>query len=343
MIIDLKKFILQEKPFWNELEAILSSLKREPDRRLAFKQVKRFHYLYQRTSADLGKLITFSAEPEMHRYLESLVGRAYGEIHEPTHRPYRFSPKEWFFNTFPRTFRRHISAFYLALAVTFAGTIFGGLIITFDPDAKRDILPFGHGIVDPSKRVIHEESVENDRLKNAKTHFSSYLITHNTRVSIFSMALGMTWGIGTVILLFYNGLILGAICLDYILSGETIFLLGWLLPHGAIEIPAILLASQAGFILAGALIGWGEKPMSLRMRLRNSAMDIVTLIAGVAIMLVWAGIIEAFFSQYHEPIIPYGIKIGFGVLEMVFLIAFLSKSGRKKEDVLRGCPAPTAW
>ena len=32
---------------------------------------------------------------------------------------------------------------------------------------------------------------------------------------------------------------------DYILAGESVFLLGWLLPHGAIEIPAILLAGQA--------------------------------------------------------------------------------------------------
>jgi uncharacterized membrane protein SpoIIM required for sporulation len=103
--------------------------------------------------------------------------------------------------------------------------------------------------------------------------------------------------------------------------------LGWLLPHGAIEIPAILLAGQAGLILASALIGWG-KPLSLRMRLRKISADLVTLIFGVAVMLVWAGIIEAFFSQYHEPVIPYAAKIGFGILELILLTLFLSKSGK---------------
>ena len=58
----------------------------------------------------------------------------------------------------------------------------------------------------------------------------------------------------------------------------------------------------------------------------------MTLILGVALMLVWAGIIEAFFSQYHEPIISYEIKIVFGIVEIVLLSLFLGKSGRKSGD-----------
>jgi len=47
----------------------------------------------------------------------------------------------------------------------------------------------------------------------------------------------MTCGLGTIILLFYNGVILGAVVVDYILAGQATFLLGWLLPHGSFEIP----------------------------------------------------------------------------------------------------------
>ena len=42
----------------------------------------------------------------------------------------------------------------------------------------------------------------------------------------------MTWGVGTIIMLFYNGVILGAVAVDYIRAGQTKFLLGWLMPHG---------------------------------------------------------------------------------------------------------------
>ena len=68
------------------------------------------------------------------------------------------------------------------------------------------------------------------------------------------------------------------------------------------------------------------------MRLRKISADLVTLIIGVALMLVWAGIIEAFFSQYHEPVLPYEIKIGFGVLELILLTLFLGKSGTRNVE-----------
>ena len=52
---------------------------------------------------------------------------------------------------------------------------------------------------------------------------------------------------------------------------------------------------------------------------------------GAAVMLVWAGIVEAFFSQYHAPVLPYSVKITFGSIELVLLFAFLFRSGRAKE------------
>ena len=82
MIIDLKKFISEERDYWSELEDILHVVENKPEHRMDLDQVKRFHYLYQRTSTDLVKIMTFSSEPEIRRYLESLVGRAFAEIHE---------------------------------------------------------------------------------------------------------------------------------------------------------------------------------------------------------------------------------------------------------------------
>ena len=328
MIIDLQKFIAEEKPLWNELQAVLDKLEKRPELKLSLSSLKRFHYLYQRASGDLAKIKTFSAEPNTRQYLESLVARAFGEIHETREKPHRMALLHWFFSTFPQTFRKHIRAFWICLAAMLVGGAFGGFVIMTDPASKEVLMPFSHLHGDPSERVAKEEAADKDRLEGAKTSFSSYLMTHNTKVSIFTLALGMTWGIGTLILLFYNGVILGAVVLDYILAGETAFLLGWLLPHGAIEIPAIILAGQAGLVLASALIGWGQS-ISLKMRLRKISGDLVTLIFGVAVMLIWAGIVEAFFSQYHEPILPYEVKIGFGVLELVLLVLFLSKSGRR--------------
>lgn len=332
MIIDLERFIEEEKKYWTELESVLDKLDRDPLKKMDLSEIKRFHYLYQRTSSDLARVMGLSAETEIRRYLESLVGHAYAEVHELREKSRRFSPLHWFFEVFPQTVRQHMRAFVLALGITAFGFAIGGVAISIDKEAKSVILPFSHLQVDPSERVAYEEKTGaiKDRLTGKKATFSAFLMTHNTRVSLFTFAMGFTWGIGTVILLFYNGIVLGAVALDFIHAGQSAFLLGWLLPHGAIEIPAIILAGQAGFILAGALIGWGRR-ISFKKRLRAVAPELVTLLCGLAMMLVWAGIVEAFFSQYHEPVIPYDAKIIFGAIELIALILFFGFSGKSKE------------
>jgi uncharacterized membrane protein SpoIIM required for sporulation len=329
MIVDLQRFIANERPFWAALEKMLGRLEAEADLRMTLEQLQLFHRLYEHAAADLAKISTFSSEPETRRYLEHLVARAYGEIHETREKQRRIFPLQWFFQTLPQTFRRHVRAFQLSLAITIAGCAFGGLAIAFDPDSKQVLMPFSHLMQDPAKRVAEEEKATNDRLTGHKTTFSAELMTHNTQVSIFTLALGMTWGVGTIIMLFYNGVILGAVAVDYIHAGQTKFLLGWLMPHGVIEIPAILIAGQAGLILALALIGRGNR-LSLKARLREISGDVVTLIFGVGLLLIWAGFIEAFLSQYHEPVIPYEAKIAFGCVELFLLFLFLTRSGTGK-------------
>ncbi|MCP4641599.1 MAG: stage II sporulation protein M [bacterium] len=334
MIIDLDRFVEEERPHWDELEAMLRRLGEDVAHMLSLRDARRFHYLYQRASTDLGKVKTFAAEPELRAYLEALVARAYGEIHETRGQSARFTPLRWVMETFPCTFRRNIWAFYAAVAITLVGALFGGVAIRLDPEAKDVLMPFPHLSVHPSERVAEEEEVRDfDPRAGSKASGTSFYFTHNTKVAITTMALGSAWGIGTIIVLFANGVMVGAVAVDYIAAGETVFLAGWLLPHGVIEIPAIFLAGQAGLVLGRALIGWGTRE-SLKGRLRAVGPDLVTLIFGVAAMLAWAGFVEAFLSQYHEPVIPYWLKISFGLMELTLLIAYLSRAGRGAEQTV---------
>jgi uncharacterized membrane protein SpoIIM required for sporulation len=88
--------------------------------------------------------------------------------------------------------------------------------------------------------------------------------------------------------------------------------------------------AQAGLVLARALIGRGDRD-ALRTRLAKVRDDLMTLMFAVALMLIWAGVIEAFFSQYHAPVLPYGVKIAFGTVELVLLVFFFSRCGREKD------------
>ncbi len=334
MIINLQQFIDHEQPVWDELEGLLVRIAREPFGSFDLDELKRFHYLAERTSADLVHIRAFVTQTDLQNYLESLVSRAFGEIQEKQANRMRFRPIHWFLKVFPRTFRRRARCFSLAVAITLVGMMFGGGAVVFDPEAKVALMPFSHLQGDPSKRVAKEEAKQEVEM-HGKGAFSAQLMTHNTKVSILLLALGISWGVGSVILLFYNGAILGAVMADYLIAGEGVFLMGWLLPHGSIEIPAILIAGQAGLLLAGAMIGWGNR-FSLKMRLRSILPDLTTLIGGVACLLVWAGLVESYFSQDHEPALPYAIKIAVGLIELVLLAAFLAFSGRKAPENRHG-------
>jgi uncharacterized membrane protein SpoIIM required for sporulation len=326
MIIDLPRFVATERAYWDELDALLKRLEDDPEHRLHFTEIERLHYLYERCSADLSKLDTFSTEPQLRAFLESLVSRAYSDIHE-TRASLQIRAKSLAL-AFPRAFRRHLRAFQLSVAITLAGLAFGWFAIGTDPQSKAVLLPFPHLMVSPAERVAEEEHAKVDRMKGVKATFSAELMTHNIQVTVLTMALGMTWGAGTLIMLFYNGIILGAVSADYILGGQGVFLAGWLLPHGSIEIPSILLGGQAGFILASALIGWGGRATRAE-RLRAVSHDLFAIIAGAGCMLVWAGIVESFVSQYHQPVLPYALKIAFGCCELAALASFLTLAGRE--------------
>jgi uncharacterized membrane protein SpoIIM required for sporulation len=329
VIVDLSRFVAAEEPQWRRLEEILTALKADPWRRLSLPEVRELDLLYRRASADLARLAGFTGEREMRQRLEHLVARAYAEIHGGQGmRRDRFRPGHWLMVTLPRTFRRNLGCMLLAVAVTVAGMIFGGVAVAVDPGAKQIIMPFPQLVGDPRARVAEEEQATDDHLAGHRATFAGQLMAHNINVTLLVLALGMTFGVGTTIMVFYNGVMMGAIGVDYLLAGEPAFLFGWLLPHGVIEIPALLVGAQAGFLLARSLLGRGDG-RRMAARLRAVADDVATLAGGASLMLVWAGLMESYFSQFHEPVLPYAMKIGIGLGEGLLLVFFYGYMGRR--------------
>jgi uncharacterized membrane protein SpoIIM required for sporulation len=326
VILDLQSFVAGNQPRWQELEHLLDRLEQGG---LAgdLEALERLFRLYERACADLARLSTYAAAPEVQGHLEALVARAHAEVHDTRRQPATLTPWRVLTRSFPRAFRRHLRTFVLAGTITLLGGLFGGLVVVADPAAKPTLLPFDHLLGDPSDRVRTEESSDREALEGPLASFSAMLATHNTRVGILCLALGMTFGVGTVVLLFYNGVVLGAVCIDYIMAGEGLFLAGWLLPHGVVEIPAILIAGQAGLVLARALLA-GRRRTSMRQSLRAARSDLVALTSGFAALLVWAALVESFLSQTHQPVLPYPVKIALGLAELVLLVLFLSRAGR---------------
>ncbi len=327
MILDLERFQAQAVPRWRDLESLLAVLESRPERRVDPTEAEQLQELYAQVATDLNRVTHGALAPELRQYLERLVARAYGELYyAPPTRSELWQPRRWLrlFTVFPEAFRRNARYFALAVLITLLGCAFGGLAVHYDPASVDVLLPADY-LRDPAQRVHDEEQEQGRHLDSAQTEaaFSAQLIKHNIQVALLAAALGVTFGIGTALLLFENGVLLGAVAVHYTQQGFGLFVTAWLLPHGAFEIPSILIAGQAGFYLARLLLRRREDRNS-----RQSMREWLVLVAGLALMLVWAGLMEAFFSQHHAPLLPYGFKIAVAVAELVLLTIYLLMIGR---------------
>lgn len=335
MILDLERFQAQARPRWDSLESLLAVLEARPGRQLCPEEAEQLQELYTKVAADLNRVTHGALVPELRQYLERLVARAYAELHYvPPTRSELWQWRRWLriFTAFPETFRRQARYFAFAVLITALGCAMGGLAVRYDPASVDVLLPADY-LRDPGKRVQAEEKGENRHSNSTQMEaaFSAQLIRHNIEVSLLAAALGVTFGIGTALLLFENGVLLGAVAVRYTQQGFGLFVAAWLLPHGVFEIPSILIAGQAGFYLARLLLRRREDR-----DVRQSMREWLVLVAGLALMLSWAGIMEAFFSQRHQPEFPYAFKVAIAGAELVLLTVYLLVIGRRKPSVLSG-------
>jgi uncharacterized membrane protein SpoIIM required for sporulation len=331
VILDLERFQAQARPRWRDLESLLATLEGRPDRRLNPAEAEHLQELYAQVAADLNRVTHGALAQELRQYLERLVARAYAELYyAPPMRSEIWQPRRWLriFTAFPETFRRQSRYFTLAVLITLLGCAFGGLAVRYDPASVDVLLPSDY-LRNPGQRVHEEEEGKGRHLDSAQAEaaFSAQLIRHNIQVALLAAALGVTFGIGTALLLFENGVLLGAVAVHYTRQGFGLFMTAWLLPHGVFEIPSILIAGQAGFYLARLLLHRREDR-----NVRQSMHEWLVLIAGLAMMLVWAGVMEAFFSQHHAPVLPYGFKVAVAAAELVLLTIYLLFIGRREID-----------
>ena len=96
------------------------------------------------------------------------------------------------------------------------------------------------------------------------------------------------------IALFLNGALLGALTALVYLRGNPLTYWSLILPHGIIELTAIFISGAAGLLIAKHIILPGR--YSRKDALIAGAKQAVSLMSGVVIMLVIAGLIEGFFT-----------------------------------------------
>jgi uncharacterized membrane protein SpoIIM required for sporulation len=309
--MDLNAFLDSRRARWHRLSTLLDRIDERGIEGLTAEEANEFFRLYRVTSSDLNLVQTRTANPTVLDYLEGLVGRAYGTLSVPKRTTFF---KSWWMilrHYFPAAIRAESRVLLLSAMIMLAGTAFGWVATMASPHAAELFLPAEHLTERPAERVARLEKAEREGYSQVNTlgeHgvFTTFLFSHNIRVSVLAFALGLSFGIGTAVLMFYNGVMLGALAAMYWIDGVFTFFVGWVGPHGSIELPCVVIAGMAGFLLARAQLTRGE---SVAVQIRRIRPRLVDLVVGASTLLVLAGFIEGGFSQINEPTLPYAIKI----------------------------------
>lgn len=324
--MDFNQFLRERRPRWKRLGSILDRIDGVSIAGLSPREVDEFFALYRLVSSDLNLVQTRTGNPALLEYLEGLVGRAYANLAAPSKKEPLKAYWDIIRNKFPETIRIEKALFGIAAAAMIIGIIFGFAMTYAAPDTASVFLPAEHLDQSPKERVAELEQKERGgetRINSAEEHavFSTFLFTHNIRVMTLGFALGLTFGIGTIIILFYNGAVLGSIAALYLQDGVITFFIGWVGPHGSIELPCILFGATAGLMMARAQFNRDQG--SFRSQLRAMRPALMRILVGAATLLVIAGLIEGGFSQVNEPTIPYILKICVAAALFTTLMAYL--------------------
>jgi uncharacterized membrane protein SpoIIM required for sporulation len=292
-----------------ELEELLKKSEASGIKSLTLDEARLLSRLYRATSSDLLWVRARGGAADVSEYLNDLIGRAYA-ITYPGKRP-RFSDVANFLvHVFPELMMREVWAVVAAILLFLGGGLFGFVGMAFDPDAAIYLVPEQHQKLDPEERAKQEAAGETASI-NEQMAFSSFLFTHNIQVAFLCFALGITAGVGTAIMLFVNGIMLGSLAFVYHSKNLGGWFWAWILPHGIPEITAICIAGAAGFVIARGMIAPKGLPRGLAVK--KEAITAVKLLIGTLALFILAGCIEGTISQIHPPKLSVAFKVSFAL------------------------------
>ena len=88
---------------------------------------------------------------------------------------------------------------------------------------------------------------------------ASFIITNNIRVAIACFAGGIFLGVGSLVLLAYNGLAMGTFAGHFANQGLLGYLMEFIVGHGVLELFAIWVSGAAGFLLGKSIVAPGDR------------------------------------------------------------------------------------
>ena len=302
-------WLQKRRPYWARIDELLTRAGRDGVRNLTHPELQELALLYRQTASDLATIREDASSRSLAHYLNQLLGRAHNFIYMGRRsRPVGII--KFYRETFPQVFHDTIAYTLAAGAIFWAMAAAALMLSIVHPGFQRYFL--GADMME----TIERRQMWTHSIVAIKPLASSAIMTNNLSVSFSMFALGITAGIGTVLELMFNGLLIGVIGAACWQSGMSLQLWSFVAPHGVLELPAIFIAGGGGLLIAKGMLFPGTLPR--RASLVREARRAVQLVLGIVPMLILAGTIEGFVSPSELP-----VWLKFSVATAMFLLLLL--------------------
>ena len=328
-----REFLKRRKHDWRRFEQVVNAATSVSPRRLTGKQVTEFSRLLRVVSHDLAIVRAHGWDLRLETYLNDLASRGYNSF-------YRAPPGttnqilRYFTSHFPRLMRRNIGYILAGCGLFFLPFFLSWGLVVARPELAHRVMPT------EALEQIDQMYGEDSPLAEAeggvgwmpgyaeeRTGMFGFYIAHNIGIAFRTFALGITYGVGTVVTLLYNGIAIGAVFGYAHSSGYGSRLFSFAVSHGSFELVAIGVSGGAGLMLANALIHPGDRTRWEALVVRG--LDAVQVAVGAGAMLAVAALLEAYWSPAP---IPEVFKYIVGAMLWLLVFAYIAFAGRGRDS-----------
>jgi uncharacterized membrane protein SpoIIM required for sporulation len=316
--MDLDRYIQRNDATWRRLDELSRRAARSP-KALADDEVAELVGLYQKVSAQLSHARTTYADPDLNARLSRLLGAARVVIYRRRSNALR-SFARFFTTTFPAAVwnsRRYV----LVSAVLFLlPALAVGLWLANSPKALEAAVP------KETQELIAQKEFRDYYRSDAAQNFAGKVTFNNIQVSFLAFAMGIVPLVGSGTVLVMNGLNVGAMAAVMHQAGQGPQFWGLILPHGLLEITAVVVAGAAGLRLGWAIVAPGDR--TRRDALAQEGMRAVVLVGGLVVAFCVAGFIEGFVTPSG---LPTALRVGVGVAVWSAFVTYVVVLGSRAE------------
>lgn len=262
---------------------------------------------------DLGYSKTFYPHSKVTQYLNGLASKIYLGIYKNKREESSRIVKFWK-TELPLTVRKYHRELLYAFLLFTAFAVMAAFSAAQDQSFVRGVL--GNNYVEMTEDNISRGDPFGVYKDKNKLEMFLTIALNNVKVSFMVFVGGFLLSIGTVWMLFENGMMLGSFQTFFFLKdlGWQSVLVVWV--HGTLEISAIIIAGGAGLIVGNSILFPGTHK---RIRsLQRGAKDGLKLMIGLVPVFIVAAFLEGYITRYST--MPKAVSISILAISLSFII-----------------------